>query len=86
MHTVAVILCHDRNSREEQKSLVAALAAALERRPGLDVSVLPDPELHLHLEVRNLLDDRTVEDGFMNPLPGRAVFLTLRAGSPERQP
>jgi outer membrane receptor protein involved in Fe transport len=36
----------------------------------------------LHLEVKNLLDDRTLTDGLGNPLPARMVLLTLRAGSP----
>ena len=38
--------------------------------------------MSLHLEVRNLLDDRTLNDGLGNPLPSRLVLLTLRAGSP----
>ena len=63
-----------------------SIPASFTVNAGGSVRLVPDPEIHLHLDVRNLLDDRTVEDGFMNPLPGRAVFLTLRAGSPERQP
>ncbi|HEX9400215.1 MAG TPA: TonB-dependent receptor [Anaeromyxobacter sp.] len=35
----------------------------------------------LHLEVRNALDDRTLEDPLANPLPGRMVLLSVRAGS-----
>jgi iron complex outermembrane receptor protein len=46
---------------------------------GAAVRLWREPDVHLNLEVRNLLDDRTAEDGFMNPLPGRAIFLTLRA-------
>jgi hypothetical protein len=38
--------------------------------------------MSLHLEVKNLLDDRTLTDGLGNPLPSRLVLLTLRAGSP----
>jgi hypothetical protein len=38
--------------------------------------------LALHVEVKNLLDDRTLNDGLGNPLPSRMVLLTLRAGSP----
>ncbi len=37
--------------------------------------------LALHLEVKNLLDDRTLNDGLGNPLPSRMVLVTLRAGS-----
>ena len=51
---------------------------------GGSVRLFRDPDVHLNLEVRNLLDDRTLQDGFMNPLPGRTVLLTLRTGSPER--
>ncbi len=42
--------------------------------------------LRLHVEVRNLLDDRTLGDSYGNPLPGRTVLVTLRAGNsnPER--
>jgi outer membrane cobalamin receptor len=38
--------------------------------------------LALHVEVKNLLDDRTLTDGLGNPLPSRLVLLTLRAGAP----
>ncbi len=63
-----------------------AIPSSFTVNAGASLRLLRVPELHLHLEVRNLLDDRTLEDGFMNPLPGRAVLVTLRAGSPERQP
>lgn len=39
------------------------------------------PELRLSVEVRNVLDDRAQQDGFGNPLPGRMMLVTLRAGS-----
>ncbi|HYG68539.1 MAG TPA: TonB-dependent receptor [Anaeromyxobacteraceae bacterium] len=35
----------------------------------------------LALEVKNVLDDRTLVDPIGNPLPGRTVMLTLRAGA-----
>ena len=38
---LAVILCKDRNPTAEQEALVANLAAGLEHRPGLDVTVMP---------------------------------------------
>ena len=40
------------------------------------------PELRLALEVRNALDRRTLLDPIGNPLPGRTVMVTLRAGTP----
>ncbi len=45
---------------------------------GGSLRVLRHPDLRLHLDLRNLLDDRTIQDGFGNPLPGRMVLLTLR--------
>jgi outer membrane cobalamin receptor len=45
--------------------------------------LLSAPRLRLHLQVLNLADVRTSSDGFGNPLPGRMVMLTLRAGSTE---
>jgi iron complex outermembrane receptor protein len=41
------------------------------------------PSLSLHLQVDNLTDRRDLVDGFGNPLPGRSVMVTLRAGSSE---
>jgi NAD-dependent dihydropyrimidine dehydrogenase PreA subunit len=38
---LSIILCRDRNQRTEQEVLVAALTAAMERRPQCDVTVLP---------------------------------------------
>jgi iron complex outermembrane receptor protein len=57
-----------------------AIPAALTLGAGGSVRLLRAPDLHLHLEVRNLLDDRALQDGFGYPLPGRTVLLTLRAG------
>ncbi len=50
---------------------------------GGSVRLFRAPDVHLSLEVRNAFDDRTRQDGFMNPLPGRAVFFTVRAGASE---
>jgi hypothetical protein len=33
------------------------------------------------VEVENLADVRTLQDGFGQPLPGRTVMVTLRAGT-----
>jgi vitamin B12 transporter len=41
--------------------------------------------LRLGLELKNLLDRRTLEDPIGNPLPGRVVMVTLRAGSTHTQ-
>ncbi len=45
---------------------------------GGSVRLLRHPDLRAHLEVRNLLDDRSLQDGFGNPLPGRMFLVTLR--------
>jgi outer membrane cobalamin receptor len=57
----------------------ASVAPATTANAGLSVRIVPGPELRLHLEVRNLADVRTLQDGFRNPLPGRMVMFTLRA-------
>ena len=49
---------------------------------GASVRLWRAAGLRLHLEVRNLLDVRTLDDSFGNPLPGRTVLVTLRAGTP----
>jgi iron complex outermembrane receptor protein len=54
---------------------------------GAGLRVWRDPEVALSAELKNLLDDRKLQDGFDDPLPGRMVLFTLRIGSPtENQP
>ena len=55
----------------EAFTLGAGASARLWKRTGLK----------LHVEVRNLLDDLTLDDTYGNPLPGRTVLVTLRAGA-----
>lgn len=62
---------------------LAVIPRAVTVGAGASVRVARRPDLRLHLDVRNLLDDRTLEDGFGNPLPSRMVLLGLRAGSPQ---
>jgi outer membrane cobalamin receptor len=57
------------------------IPATLVWNAGGSARLRRDPLVALHLEVRNLADDRTLGDGFGNPLPGRMVMVTLRAGS-----
>jgi iron complex outermembrane receptor protein len=59
---------------------VTSVAPSTTVGAGLSLRVVPRPELRLHLEVRNLADVRTLQDGFGNPLPGRSVMLTARLG------
>jgi iron complex outermembrane receptor protein len=49
---------------------------------GGSVRLLRSPAVRVHLELRNLLDDLSHQDGFGNPLPGRTVLVTLRASAP----
>ncbi len=46
--------------------------------------LLTRPDLRLALEVKNLLDDRTVVDAFGNPLPARTILFTVRVANPDR--
>ncbi len=58
------------------------LPATLLWNAGAGVMLHRPLGLALHVEVKNLLDDRTLTDGLGNPLPSRLVLFTLRAGSP----
>ncbi|MGA8893254.1 MAG: TonB-dependent receptor [Anaeromyxobacteraceae bacterium] len=51
---------------------------------GAFARILRSPEVRIGAEVKNLLDDRTVQDGFGYPLPSRTLLVTIRIGtSPE---
>ncbi len=67
----------DRNSH--------AIAATLSWNAGASVRLARRPDVVLALEARNLLDDRTLQDGFGNPLPGRTLLASLRIASPPSQ-
>jgi iron complex outermembrane receptor protein len=58
-----------------------AVPAALTFHAGASLRLWRRPEVRLHLEVRNLGDDRTLQDTFGNPLPGRMVLVALRVAS-----
>ena len=62
---------------QDAQSLVAIPETWLFSAGGF-VRVLDRPDARLALEVKNLLDDRTLQDGFGNPLPSRAVMITVR--------
>ncbi|HET9597427.1 MAG TPA: TonB-dependent receptor, partial [Anaeromyxobacteraceae bacterium] len=54
---------------------------------GASLRVARRPDLAVHVEVKNLLDDRTTTDPFLNPLPARMVMVTLRiAGGKDAAP
>ena len=57
------------------------IPAAVTLNVGLSVRLARAPELRLGLEARNLLDDRSLQDGYGYPLPGRMVLVTLRTSN-----
>jgi iron complex outermembrane receptor protein len=63
-----------------------AVPSAVVAGAGVAVRLLRAPTVKLHLEVRNLLDDRSLQDGFGNPLPGRMALVTLRLTSRKDAP
>ena len=68
------------DTREVRSTPVAITADA-----GMWWRLAARPDARLQLEVRNLLDVRTLQDGFGNPLPGRLVMVTARVeGGKER--
>ena len=61
--------------------------ASLVVNAGAFARILRSPEVRIGAEVKNLLDDRTLQDGFGYPLPSRTLLVTLRVGSsPENRP
>ena len=61
--------------------------ASLVVNAGAFARILRSPEVRIGAEVKNLLDDRTLQDGFGYPLPSRTMLVTLRVGSsPENRP
>jgi outer membrane cobalamin receptor len=72
---------------QDLRNLALASPAALLLGAGASVRILPRPEVSLALEVKNALDDRSLTDGFLNPLPGRTVMVTARvAGGKDSRP
>jgi vitamin B12 transporter len=55
--------------------------ASLVVNAGAFARILRSPEVRVGVEVKNLLDDMTLQDGFGYPLPSRTLLVTLRVGS-----
>jgi iron complex outermembrane receptor protein len=66
----------------DDHNLPPGIPAALLWNAGAGVRLARAPAIRLALELRNLLDDRSLEDGYGNPLPGRTVLVTVSTGSP----
>jgi len=60
---------------------IEAAPASFVMNAGAFIRILRTPEVRLTVEVKNLLDDRTLQDGFGYPLPSRMFLATLRVGS-----
>ena len=59
----------------------ADIPAALAFHAGGGVRLWRRPDAWLQVDARNLADDRSLQNGFGYPLPGRSWMVTLRAGS-----
>jgi vitamin B12 transporter len=70
-----------RQFQDAANTAAQAIPAALVFNAGGSVRLLQRPSIRLHLEVKNLADDRTLLDQIGNPLPGRMVMITLRSDS-----
>ena len=58
----------------------APISEAFTVGAGGSVGLWRPAGIRLHVDVRNLLDVRTLQDSYGNPLPGRTILVTLRAG------
>ena len=71
---------------DAESSAALRIPAALTFNAGAGVRVARAPDVLVALEVKNLLDDRSLQDGFGYPLPGRMVLVTVRAeGAPAKE-
>jgi iron complex outermembrane receptor protein len=76
-HAVSRQFADDRN--------LAVVPAALVWNAGASLRLSSRPLVQAALEVKNLLDDRTLLDPLSNPLPGRTVLLSIRFEAPRSQ-
>ena len=72
-HLVGLQYLDSRNIHSAPASLVV--------NAGAFARILRSPEVRIGAEVKNLLDDQTLQDGFGYPLPSRTLLVTLRVGS-----
>ncbi|BDG10456.1 TonB-dependent receptor [Anaeromyxobacter paludicola] len=72
---------HHVSSQYQDSRNLLAVPAATTLNAGASLRLLSRPDVRAGVEVKNLLDDRTLTDPFGNPLPGRMILLVLRAGS-----
>jgi outer membrane receptor protein involved in Fe transport len=67
---------------EDTRNFNVGVPPALVWNAGASLRALSRPDVSVDLEVRNLLDDRGLQEPYGGPLPGRTVVLTVRAGPP----
>jgi vitamin B12 transporter len=70
---------------QDSRQVHPRVPAALVWNTGASLRALRDPDVRVHLELKNVLDDRTLQEPLGGPLPGRMVMLTVRTGSPARE-
>jgi outer membrane cobalamin receptor len=66
---------------EDDANARPAIPASLVWNTGAWARLFKRPLVRAQLEVKNLLDDRTLLDPLSNPLPGRIVLFTIRVES-----
>jgi outer membrane cobalamin receptor len=71
---------HHVGSQAADSQAVGRIPAARTWNAGVSLRLWRRPLVRVNAEVRNLLDDRTLQDAIGNPLPSRTVFITVRAG------
>ena len=67
---------------QDARNFAPPVPAALVWNAGASVRALARPDVSVHVEIRNFLDDRSLQEPYGGPLPGRTVMLTVRAGPP----
>jgi iron complex outermembrane receptor protein len=78
----AHVECHYVGAQhQDTRHVLPRIPAALVWNAGASIGVVRRPDVRLHLELKNVLDDRTLQEPLGGPLPGRMVMLTVRAGS-----
>ena len=64
---------------------IHSVPASLVVNAGAFVRINRSPEVRISAEVKNLLDDMTLQDGFGYPLPSRTLLVTIRVGSSQEK-
>jgi outer membrane receptor protein involved in Fe transport len=60
---------------------IHSVPASLVVNAGAFARITRNPEIRIGAEVKNLLDDMTLQDGYGYPLPSRTLLVTFRVGT-----